>query len=175
MTFIDLLFSILALVAVGGALGLAFARHPISGAVNLVATMLALAGIYGLLDAPFLAVIQVLVYAGAIMVLVVLAIMVVGAARSTIPRGGLLSGLAALAAAIPAALIAVACARAGLVAPAGSHPVSVTDIARVLFDTSGQGSGLFLLVLTVGLLLLAAMVGAVVLAGRREAAEGGVT
>ncbi len=62
-------------------LGLLLSRHPINGALYLIGVMLSLSGIYALLHSPFLAVLQVLVYAGAIMMLVVFVIMVLNQAK----------------------------------------------------------------------------------------------
>ena len=80
--------------------GVALARHPINGAIALVSVMLALAGIYGLLSGPFLGIVQIAVYAGAIMMLVVFVIMVVGGAmdhqRPSAGAVGFAGGTAAL-------------------------------------------------------------------------------
>jgi len=62
-------------IAVATAAYVVIARSPVNSAVSLVGTVLSLAGIYVLLNAHFLAVIQVLVYAGAIMVLFLFVIM----------------------------------------------------------------------------------------------------
>lgn len=68
-------FFILALgILVSSVLVVAF-KNPINGAVSLVCTFVMLAGVYALLSAPFLAIIQVMVYAGAIMVLFLFVIM----------------------------------------------------------------------------------------------------
>ena len=69
------LFAILALIAVAAALALITARNPISSAMAMVVHFMSLAGLYLTLHAQFMAAIQVLVYAGAIMVLVVFVIM----------------------------------------------------------------------------------------------------
>ena len=61
--------------AVGTSAYVIIARSPINSALSLIATFLSLAGIYVLLNAHFLAVVQVLVYAGAIMVLFIFVIM----------------------------------------------------------------------------------------------------
>jgi|GEM_PF-548407 NADH-quinone oxidoreductase subunit J len=73
-----------ALISVLCGTGLFLARHPINGAINLIGVMLSLSGIYALLNSPFLAVLQVLVYAGAIMMLVVFVIMVLNQAKDHI-------------------------------------------------------------------------------------------
>jgi NADH:ubiquinone oxidoreductase subunit 6 (subunit J) len=79
-------FWLFASIAMMCGLGLLLARHPINGALYLIGVMLSLSGIYALLHSPFLAVLQVLVYAGAIMMLVVFVIMVLNQAKEhTIP------------------------------------------------------------------------------------------
>ena len=70
-------FSVFATLALACSLYLLVVRHPLYGALSLVGVMLSLAGIYSLLAAPFLGVVQVLTYAGAIMMLVVFVIMVI--------------------------------------------------------------------------------------------------
>jgi NADH-quinone oxidoreductase subunit J len=70
-----ILFVIVALVMVAGAAAVVLARNPIHSAVALVFTLIATAGLFLSLSAPFLAVIQVIVYAGAIMVLFIFVIM----------------------------------------------------------------------------------------------------
>jgi NADH-quinone oxidoreductase subunit J len=69
------LFTVLAIMAVGAALALIRARNPISSAMWMVVHFVSLAGLYLTLHAQFMAAIQILVYAGAIMVLVVFVIM----------------------------------------------------------------------------------------------------
>lgn len=68
-------FIFLALLAVGAALGMVTSRNTVNSALFLVLNMVSLAGLFLLLEAQFLAVIQVLVYAGAIMVLFLFVIM----------------------------------------------------------------------------------------------------
>lgn len=68
-------FFISAFLAVGGALGVVLLPNLIHCAFSLAISLLGVAGIFMLLDAPFLAVIQVLVYVGGIVVLILFAIM----------------------------------------------------------------------------------------------------
>jgi NADH-quinone oxidoreductase subunit J len=70
-----ILFFLCALVAIGGAISLIAAREPIHSALSLILVMVALAVLYLLLGAPFIAAVQIIVYAGAIMVLFVFVIM----------------------------------------------------------------------------------------------------
>ncbi len=73
------IFFLLAGVAVAGALSLILQRHPIHSALSLIVVMMALAGLYLLQGAEFIAAVQIIVYAGAIMVLFVFVIMLLNA------------------------------------------------------------------------------------------------
>src|ERR1700749_4252044 len=74
-----ILFFIFAALCVGGAVNLLVQRHPINSALSLIVVMGSLALIYLLLGAEFVAVVQVIVYAGAVMVLFVFVIMLLNA------------------------------------------------------------------------------------------------
>ncbi len=71
----DILFFVFAAVSVGSAFGVVLARSPVGSLLSMVSTLASVAGIYILLEAHFLAAIQVMVYAGAIMVLFLFVIM----------------------------------------------------------------------------------------------------
>ena len=73
------LFLVCAALAIAGAVLLIWAREPIHSALALILVMVALAVLYLLLGAPFIAAVQVLVYAGAIMVLFVFVILLLNA------------------------------------------------------------------------------------------------
>lgn len=73
------LFFLFAASAVGFAINLLIQRHPIHSALSLIGVMGSLASLYLMLGAEFLAVVQVIVYAGAVMVLFVLVIMLLNA------------------------------------------------------------------------------------------------
>ena len=72
-------FLVLAAAAVAGAVSLILQRHPIHSALSLIAVMVALAGLYLLQGAEFIAAVQIIVYGGAIMVLFVFVIMLLNA------------------------------------------------------------------------------------------------
>jgi len=72
-----LVFDILAVIAVAAALGVVLARNPVHSAVALVVTFINLAGVFVILRAEFLAAVQIIVYSGAILVLVLFVIMLV--------------------------------------------------------------------------------------------------
>jgi NADH-quinone oxidoreductase subunit J len=75
------LFLVFALTAVGCAVNMVVQRHPIHGAISLIGVMASLAMLYLILGGEFIAAAQVIVYAGAIMVLFVFVIMLLNAGR----------------------------------------------------------------------------------------------
>jgi NADH-quinone oxidoreductase subunit J len=77
-----IIFFVLAAMAVIGALNLIYQRHPIHSALSLIVVMVALAGLYLLMGAEFVAAVQIIVYGGAIMVLFVFVIMLLNAWKS---------------------------------------------------------------------------------------------
>jgi NADH-quinone oxidoreductase subunit J len=79
MTAPLVVFFVLAGLAVIGAVSLILQKHPIHSALSLIVVMIALAGLYLLLGAEFVAAVQIIVYGGAIMVLFVLVIMLLNA------------------------------------------------------------------------------------------------
>jgi NADH-quinone oxidoreductase subunit J len=81
------LFIIFGALALGGALNLLFQRHPINSALSLVVVMMSLAVLYWSLGAEFLAAAQVIVYSGAIMVLLVFVIMLLNAGEEERTHG----------------------------------------------------------------------------------------
>jgi NADH-quinone oxidoreductase subunit J len=79
MTLQIAIFLVLAAVAVAGAVNVILQRHPIHSALSLIVVMVALAGLYLLQGAEFIAAVQIIVYGGAIMVLFVFVIMLLNA------------------------------------------------------------------------------------------------
>jgi NADH-quinone oxidoreductase subunit J len=156
-------FALLALLCGGGLLS---ARHPITGAVNLIGVMLSLAGIYGLLDAPFMGTVQILVYAGAIMMLIIFVIMVLNAAADhQVPKTGplrLALGLGAAGCLLAILAPVLAATQFG----AASEAPEIKRIGAVMFATGEASHGWYLLFEFTGLLLLAAMVAGIQLAKR---------
>jgi NADH-quinone oxidoreductase subunit J len=78
MTVGSIFFVVCSLVSIVGALGTVLARNPIRGAIGLLATIFGIAGNFLQLQAQFLAAIQLMVYAGAVVVLFVFVIMLLG-------------------------------------------------------------------------------------------------
>jgi NADH-quinone oxidoreductase subunit J len=155
----------IAVIAVVSALGLIVKRNPIHGALFLVVNLGSIAALYLMMGAEFLAAAQVIVYAGAIMVLFVFAIMVlIPGKEETGPDPRRRWRLAALPVglALLVELVAAVIGRRSSVVSAPAAPVGgVEAIGRVLFTDY-----LFPFELT-SVLLLAAMVGVLLLARRR--------
>lgn len=157
------LFSLLAMVA---GVMVVTARNPITSALSLVACFFCLAADYVLLDAHFVAVIQVLVYAGAIMVLFIFVIMLLNLRDETPVLAGEISRRA---------LIGVATAGltgmgllAGLVGwTGGAMPEVGPEYGTIAQIGTALFQGNYLLPFeAISLLLTVAMVGAVILAKR---------
>ena len=167
-----ILFYVFAAVAVGASLLVIAQRNPIYSVLLLVASFGALSGLYVMLDAPFVAVIQIVVYAGAIMVLFLFVVMLLNAPHEDTEADErrhilLLSGplrFGALLAVVLASELAWALTEGGESgAFAGGSTTSVAAIGRSLFTDYA-----FAFEVT-SVLILVAMVGAVVLAHRERA------
>jgi NADH-quinone oxidoreductase subunit J len=157
-------FFLVALIATGAALGLVLRTNAIHGALFLVLNLGSIAALYLMLGAEFLAAAQVIVYAGAIMVLFVFAIMVLIPGREeTGPDTRRVWRLLALPIGTALLLMLAAMAITGRSPTPGRPPAggNVETIGRLLFTDY-----LFPFELT-SVLLLAAMVGVLLLARRR--------
>ncbi len=155
-------FSVVAIAAIGMAVGLVVRPNPLHGALFLVGNLFCVAVLFLMLGAEFLALAQVIVYAGAIMVLFILAIMLLIPGRAESGPDPL-AGARRLALPLAAALglaVALVAARTGGPAPS-APPGGAAAIGRLLFTDY-----LFPFEVT-SLLLLAALVGALTLAKRR--------
>jgi NADH-quinone oxidoreductase subunit J len=160
-----ILFLAFGAVCVAGAVNLLVQRHPINSALSLVAVMGSLAVEYLLLGAEFVAAVQVIVYAGAIMVLFVFVIMLLNAGEEERTKGSQV----ALMFGVPGMLVAsiligwVLIERTGDKAvPAGALPGAPKAIGWLLFHD-------FLLPFEVtSILVLIAIMGAVVLASHPD-------
>jgi len=158
-------FVLVGATAVGTAVGLVVRPNPLHGALFLVGNLFCVAVLYLMLRAEFLALVQVIVYAGAIMVLFILAIMLlipVRAESGPDPLARARRLALPVAAALGLAVVLVA-GRTGGPAP-DAPPGGAGAIGRLLFTDY-----LFPFEVT-SLLLLAALVGALTLAKRRASA-----
>ncbi len=161
--FYQVHFYLFGLLAIASALAFVTRKSPVAAALWLVSVMFNLAALYVMMDAHFVGAIQVLVYAGAIMVLFLFVIMLVNL-RDSEHEGLRLNPLMVLAAGTFLALMTRAVQDLG---PAvGSQPNALEGSPGLLADT------LFTRYVVpfeaVSLLLLAAILGTVVLARRKE-------
>jgi NADH-quinone oxidoreductase subunit J len=162
-------FWILAVISVAAALGLVLVPRAVHGAVLLAVVMLSLAVLYGVAGAPFLAFVQIIVYTGAVLMLFLFVLMIVGVSaadsmRETIRGQRLAAGLAGIGLLVLLALI-VGHAAIGPAAPAGSNfaVLNVQRLAQLIFTRY-----VFPFEVTSALLITAAL-GAMVLAHRERA------
>jgi NADH-quinone oxidoreductase subunit J len=79
---VDFFFVLFAVMAIGGAAGMVLARNPVASLMYLVMAFFALSGVFVLLDAHFIAVVNLIVYAGAILVLFLFVIMLLNLGRT---------------------------------------------------------------------------------------------
>ena len=164
------IFYILAFVAVIGTVLAITEKHPVHAILYLVTSLFSVAVIFYLLAAPLVAAFEVILYAGAIMVLFLFVIMMLDLGH---PEQGLaphwrewlpallLSGVSA------ACLVAAIVARHGTGAPLAAHALTIREVATRLFREHG------LAVELVSLQLLFALVGALYL-GRQNAPSPGL-
>jgi NADH-quinone oxidoreductase subunit J len=159
------LFFVFAGVAVVGALGVVLARQSDHSALFLLLNFVALAAIYVTLNAPFLAAVQVIVYAGAIVVMFLFVVMMLNVAQRERPETKPAQRYVGL---VLGALLLI-----GLVFVGGSNPQLPPELTRS-DNVVKVGETLFVQYLLpfelVGLLLLIGVVGAVVL-GKRKLEE----
>jgi NADH-quinone oxidoreductase subunit J len=168
-----ILFLILSLIAIATAIGMLASRHAIYSALFLVLNFVTVAVFYLLLGAPFIAMAQITVYAGAIMVLFLFVIMLLGAESlpkaEVLPWQTPLAIVLAVALAVEATFILLTRAR-----PTGEAVVSAT--ANSMEDLRALGMILFdqyLLPFEVtSILLLVAMVGVIVLTRKEKRVHG---
>jgi len=163
----QVLFWIAAGVAALAALNLVLQRKPINSVLSLVVVLFALAVLYLQLSAEFIAALQVIIYAGAIMVLFLFVVMLLNLQRDQFEAGrgaslrafGILLGAALL---VEIALIVYAVSPPEQSAGAARDFGSVSQIGTLLFEN-------YLLPFELtSILLLIAVAGAIILAGRRQ-------
>ena len=165
--FAEWLFTAFSILAVLGGIGLVTFRHPMNSAMSLVVTMISLAGLYALLSAKLIFAIQLIVYAGAIMSLIIFIIMFLNLRTEDLPEEKgrflyLLGGVVVLAPVfffLKKVIQSIPATRATIL---GDGFGGIKGVGLVLFKE-------WLLPFEiVSILLLVALIGAVVLAGKRR-------
>ena len=163
MAITDMLFYVFAFLTLAcGALVVAnpFSRNPVTSAMFLVLTIISMAGLFVLLHAFFLAAVQVLVYAGAVMVLFLFVIMLLDLKeeeRRKVKKLGLVAGLVSIGAIVGIFLKSLCATNPGRDLPAPTLEGATVPLGKLLFTD-------YLLPFEiVSLLLLVAMVGVILL------------
>jgi len=163
MAITDILFYVFAFLTLGcGVLVVAnpFSRNPVTSAMFLVLTIASMAGLFVLLHAFFLAAVQVLVYAGAVMVLFLFVIMLLDLKeeeRRKVKKLGLVAGLVSIGAIVAIFLKSLLATQPGRDLPAPQLEGATIPLGKMLFTS-------YLLPFEiVSLVLLVAMVGVILL------------
>ena len=171
---ITVLFYVFAAIAVGGALGVVMSKNPVGSLLSMMAMLGGIAAIFVLLEAHFLAAIQIIVYAGAIMVLFLFVIMLLNLGHDYQKdlKGGVFALFSFATGGAMAGFLSIRLGGAGLAedGPGGAaidaaiaeHGV-VGAIAQPLYTTYVVPFEI------TGILLLVALVGALVLAKKNVA------
>jgi NADH-quinone oxidoreductase subunit J len=171
----DIVFYILAALALGGSIGVVAARNPVGSLLFMVAALASVAGIFVLLEAHFLAAIQVMVYAGAILVLFLFVIMLLnlGHDYQRDIKGGLMAILSFAITGLVAGIVARSLPGSTDSALQQTFPGAVSiDAAIQEYGAIGAIARPLFIDYVVpfeitGILLLVAVVGAIALAKRR--------
>ncbi|WP_043769959.1 NADH-quinone oxidoreductase subunit J family protein [Desulfobulbus propionicus] len=164
--FADGLFIGFAVLAVLGAAGLVLFRHPMNGAMSFVVTLISLAGLYALLSAKLIFALQLIVYAGAIMSLIVFIIMFLNIQPDDLPKEEtkLLYIIGGSIIVLPVGLFLVKIVKSIPMSSAaliGNDFGGVKQVGLLLFKDWLVPFEI------VSILLLVSLIGAVVLAGKR--------
>ena len=155
-------FYVFSVLAIATAIAVVLNRNPVTSAVSLVGTFLAVAGLYLTLGATFLTAVQVLVYAGAIMVLFLFVIMLLNLEHGRFELPGLSRLIGAgLALVLMFTAVALVAGGSGAHASESLRSGSASEIGKLFFSEY-----LFPFEMA-SLLLLFAMVGAIVVARKR--------
>jgi len=166
MTAPLVIFYALAALAVLGAISLIVQREPIHSALSLIVVMVALAGLYLLMGAEFVAAVQIIVYGGAIMVLFVFVIMLLNAGeeeRTNFSKLATYAGIPLAVAITGLITAAIANASMQLNAPQPSGALTSTEaLSKLLFRDFVYPFEL------TSFLILVAILGAIVLAQREN-------
>lgn len=157
------LFILFGAIAVCGAIMVVTRKHPMASALYLILTLFAVAALFVLRQAHFLAAVQVIVYAGAVVVLFVFVIMLINVPEDRLPveRATTMRVLGVLAAGLFILESAVLARRFSMPAFPAAEVGTVEAVGRALFTD-------YLLAFEItSVLLLAAVIGAIALAKRK--------
>lgn len=167
MTLITIFFLVFAGIAVLSAVAMITRKSALDGAICLIVCFLSFSGLYAMLDAPFVAAMQVLVYAGAIMMLIIFVIMTVDTRenRPAVKKPVLAGAIAAtgiMGVSMALFFLAVRTGAPAQTAAPAFEPGTVGRVGHLLFTKHVLNFEM------ISLLLLAALVGALVMGKRHQ-------
>lgn len=164
MGIYEVLFWFLTIMAIGCALGVILSRNPINSVLFLIATFFAISGHYLLLNAQFLSIVNIIVYAGAIMVLFLFVIMLMNLNADVEPQKSKLLQFAGMIAGGILFLVILAALRTASMSTIDKEATDIgliANLGKVLFTQ-------YVLPFEISsVLFLSAMIGAVVI-GKKE-------
>ena len=165
MEIYDILFWFLSALAVSCALGVILSRNPVNSVMFLIVTFFAISGHYILMNAQFLAIVNIIVYAGAIMVLFLFVIMLMNLNADVEPQKGQLVQLAGVISGgvlFLVILAAIKTAKTESMDKTATDIGLITNLGRTLFTR-------YVLPFEISsVLFLSAMIGAVVIGKKEE-------
>ena len=167
MDVFDILFWFVSAIAVGCAIGVIMSRNPINSVIFIILTFFAISGHYLLMNAQFLAIVNIIVYAGAIMVLFLFVIMLMNLNADVEPQKGQLVQIAGAVSGGALFLVLIATTRTVAAEYVNRTPTDIgliSYLGKVLFTK-------YVLPFEISsVLFLSAMIGAIVI-GKKEKIE----
>ena len=161
------LFFLLAIICISAVLGMIISKDQAYNALFLIVAFVCMGGLFALLDAPFIAAVQIIIYAGAIMILFIFVVMMINLRKGLEPEKKKWTLYFAVVVAV-VLVVEMVFTLKGVLEPASSAAVenlgNPTDLGRLLFTTY-----LYPFEIT-SILIIAALVGAIVLVKKRDRA-----
>ena len=159
------LFFLLAIICIASVLGMIASKDQAYNALFLIVAFVCMGGLFGLLEAPFIAVVQIIIYAGAIMILFIFVVMMVNLKKGVGPEKKKWTMYFAVVIAV-VLIVELVLTVKGTLEPVSSAALeklgSPTDLGRLLFTKY-----LYPFEIT-SILIIAALVGAIVLVKKRD-------
>jgi NADH-quinone oxidoreductase subunit J len=158
------LFFLLAALCVGSVLGMIISKNQAYNALFLIVAFASLGGLFGLLEAPFIAVVQIIIYAGAIMVLFIFVIMMINIRTGIPPEKKKWTLYLSLGLAVVLIIELIVTIKAAFTLPVSTETLEAgpVSLGRLLFTKY-----IYPFEIT-SILIIAALVGAIVLVKKKE-------
>ncbi len=156
------LFFLLAIICTGSVLGMIISKNQAYNALFLIVSFACLGGVFALLDAPFIAVVQIIIYAGAIMILFIFVIMMIDVRYGIPPEKKKWTLYFSLGLGVVLIVELILSLKGAFSLMGSAEKASPTDLGRLLFTKY-----LYPFEIT-SILIIAAIVGSIVLVKKKE-------